>query len=338
MTEPPDERGCRLAYVITSYGDGVQLRRLIETLRKGDPDAAILVQHDEGQHALDRGPLEDLGVHVLLSPERIEWGDSTLERARWRLFEWVLDRLDVDWVMLLSEQDYPTAPATVLHERLRAATSAGVHAIVEAWPIDEIPDPDIRVEAEQRYHFRYRKLPDLGFERSLPAPLGSLFRRLRGIAIHRLREHRLPVRLYAPMPDIGVPARIGFRARRTPFSEAAPCWFDNSWFAIDRRAMRAVVDRTRSDPAFVRYFERTMIPVEAATATIIGNDPALRLEHAALHTIRWSDTTSGRPDVFGIEDVPSLVASGVPFARKFGRDTRVYDALDEHVLAGVRRD
>ena len=339
MSEPhpePDPRIShappRLAYVLTSYGDGEQLLRLVRTLRRGDPRAAVVVQHDETHHPLDRAPLEALGVHVLLSPETIGWGDITLERARWRLFDWVLTNLDVDWVMLLSEQDYPTAPFAVLHARLTAATAAGDNAVIEAWPIAEVPDPAIRAEAEQRYRFQYRALPDIGFERRLPEPLAKVFRWVRGVAIHRLREHRLPVRLYAPAPAVGAPARIGFLALRSPFTADAPCWFDSCWFAIDRRAMQAVVDRTTNDPALVRYFERTMIPVESATATIIGNDPALHLERASLHTIRWSDTTSGRPDVFTLDDVPMLTAAGLPFARKFGPDPAVFVALDEHVL------
>lgn len=332
-TDQTTGRRARLAYLITSYGDGVQLERLVRTLRTTDPGAAVVVQHDETHHPVRRDPLEALGVHVLVSPERIEWGDLTLERARWRLFGWVLDHLDVDWVMLLSEQDYPTAPASVLHGRLLDATAASSNAIIESWPIDEVPDPGIRAEAQQRYRFQYTKLPSVDLERRLPAPLVRAVRAVRGIAIHRLRVHRMPVRIYGANDGLGVPARVGVRALRTPFTRDAPCWYDNSWFAIDRRAMRAVVDRVRSDPALVRYFERTMIPVEAVTPTVIGNHPDLRTEHASLHSIRWSDPTSGRPDEYTVEDVAALLDSGLPFARKFGPDPRVLDLLDEHLLA-----
>lgn len=327
-----DRAPVRLAYFITSYGDGAQLLRLVTTLRSGDPDAEIVVQHDETFHPVPRAALEDLRVHVLLSPERIGWGDITLERARWRIFSWILDELDVDWVMLLSEQDHPTAPLQVLRDRLMVATAAGTNALLESWPIDEVADPELRAEVHQRYRFRWYPVPDLRLGARLPRPVRTLLSRAFGVVSHRLRVHGLPVRLLAAKPDVGVPAMIGFRALRTPFGADQRCWYTSCWFALDRRAMRSVVDRVRDDPGLVRYFERTIIPVEAFTSTVLGNDPALRVEHEALHTIRWSDHRSGRPDVFGTDDVPMLLAAPHPFARKFGTDPLVYDTIDEHVL------
>jgi hypothetical protein len=322
----------RLAYFITSYGDGVQLLRLVRVLRAGDPAAEIVVQHDETHHALDRGPLDALGVHVLLSPETIGWGDITLDRARWRVFGWILEHLDVDWVMMLSEQDHPTAPLGVLRDRLSAAASNGADVVMESWRLDDIPDPEIRVEAEQRYRFRWYALPTAGIARRLPRPLATLVGRAAGVLVHRLRKHGMPVRLALAMPAVGVPARIAFRALRTPFDRDHPCWHNSCWFALDRRAMQAVVTRVEADPALVHYYERTVIPVESMVATILGNDPSIRVEHESLHTIRWSDHRSGRPDVFTVEDVPMLVAAPHPFARKFGADPRVLDALADHVL------
>ena len=327
-----DRAPLRLAYFITSYGDGTQLLRLVRALRTGDPDAEIVVQHDETFHPVPRPALQDLGVHVLLSPERIGWGDLTLERARWRVFSWILDTLDVDWVMLLSEQDHPTAPAAALRDRLQDAGDRGTNALLESWPIDEVPDPELRAEVHQRYRFRWYAIPDLRLGDRLPRPVRALLGRVFGIASHRLRVHGLPVRLSAAKPEVEVPAKIGVRALRTPFRHGERCWYTSCWFALDRRAMRSVVDRVRDDPGLVRYFERTVIPVEAFTSTVLANDPTVRVEHASLHTIRWSDHRSGRPDVFTVEDVPMLLAAPHPFARKFGADPSVYDTIDERVL------
>lgn len=327
-----DRPPLRLAYFITSYGDGTQLLRLVAALRTGDPEAEIVVQHDETYHPVPRRAREDLRVHVLLSPERIGWGDLTLERARWRVFSWILDTLDVDWVMLLSEQDHPTSPLEVLRGRIQAAADRGTDALLESWPIDEVPDAELRAEVHQRYRFRWYAIPDLRLGARLPRPVRSLLSRVFDIASHRLRVHGLPVRLSAAKPEVDVPAKIGLLALRTPFGADERCWYTSCWFALDRRAMRAVVDCVRDDPRLVRYFERTVIPVEAFTATVLGNDPAVRVEHTALHTIRWSDHRSGRPDVFTVEDVPMLLAAPHPFARKFGADPLVYDTIDERLL------
>lgn len=93
--------------------------------------------------------------------------------------------------------------------------------------------------------------------------------------------------------------------------------------------MQHVVDYVDRHPEFVRYYIRTVIPLESATATILFNDKNILVENTPLHAIRWSDPQSGRPDVFSSRDLEYLRSSDALFARKFGaHDTDVLDQLD----------
>jgi hypothetical protein len=328
--DPGTAAPVRVGYFISSYLAGPQLRRLVGTLRAADPGAPIVVHHDQFRSPTPR--LDDVSdVHVLISDEPIVWGDLSLEAARWRVFRWMLEHLDVDWVVLLSEQDYPIEPLPALHRRLAASRA---DAVVRVDRIDEL-DPELREEFRRRYLYQYRSLPSTGLERRLPAPVRRATRWLRGAFFHHVSRLQPYVRFYVTPPELGLPTRVGMRARRTPFGPRLVPAYNDCWCALSRTALQRVVDFVDQRPDFVEYYRRTVIPLESATATILVNDPELTVENAALHAIRWSDRSSGRPDVLDARDLDYLLDSGASFARKFSeRDTDLLDALDRTVFAG----
>jgi hypothetical protein len=325
----------RLAYFITSYGAGPQLDRLVRTLRRGDPDAAVVVHHDPSTHRLDPDLFADLpDVHLLTAAEPIIWGDITLEAARWRVFRWILDNLDVDWVMLLSEQDYPVAPAAELHAHL---AGGGADAYLYGMPIADIGDDELRRECEKRYLYQYVSLPSSGIERRLPGSWQRRLKQLRRKAFGAVARLQRQVLFYATPEALDLPSRIGLRARRTPFDADFPCWLNDSWFAASRTALTHLLDHLDAHPELVRYYERTVIPLESATATVLLNDPTLTITRTSFHEIRWTDPRSGRPDVFTTDDVDHLLTSGAYFARKFGSaDIEVLDRLDAMIFGPAR--
>ncbi len=325
----------RIAYFISSYGPGEQLFRLASILRTAEPDSPIVVHHDRfSGFELDPVRVRELGIQLLTSDHPIVWGDMTLEAARWRVFRWIRENLDVDWVMLLSEQDYPIAPLAALRTRI---AESGADAIIEATRVDDADDPTRRKEYELRYYYQYFTLPQLGVDRVLPRGLQRITDRLRRILFGAVARVQRKVRFYAVPSDLGLPSRIGFRQRETPFSPAFPCWKNECWFAISGSAIDRVLQFIDSNPDYVRYFERTVIPLESATATILFNDPGTTVENAPLHAIRWRDNDAARPESLGLHDLAFLDSSRAVFARKFDRGSEaVLDALDARVLPAER--
>jgi hypothetical protein len=168
MTVPPTKRDVRIGYFITSYQSPEQLHRLISTLSHDQPGPSVLVHHDVFRYPLDVSLLGDaqrVNGHFMTSAQPIVWGDFSLEGVRGRAFRWIKENLDVDWVVLLSEPDYPIAPLKDLYTRL-GATAAD--AIISGERIDQIEDRQRRGEVTARYTFQYTTLPSLGIERRLP--------------------------------------------------------------------------------------------------------------------------------------------------------------------------
>ena len=320
----------RVAYFVTSYRPPAQLVRLLGTLRRGQPDSPLVVHRDRFRAAWDDDLVAPVGgVHVLTSDFPVSWGDFSIVDMTWRSLAWMVEHTEFDWVVFLSEQDYPVAPPGALEQYLQAS---GADAFSAARRIDAIADPDLRLDCDRRYNYRYRRLPRLGLMARL-AP--SLRRRVADPAnyvnygLYRLQKK---VTLYRyPDPH---PMRLGIRPRRSPYTAAFPCWYASQWMALSRRAAEAVVAFVGQRADYVAHVARTVIPDESATATIVCNDPALRVELEDLHRVRFS-TGDGHPDVFRLPDVAYLLDSGRFFARKFDVevDSAVLDALDRRLFS-----
>ncbi|HEY5025191.1 MAG TPA: beta-1,6-N-acetylglucosaminyltransferase [Acidimicrobiales bacterium] len=319
----------RVAYLITSYRPPRQLLRLLDTLRRAQPESPIVVHHDRFRSSWDPGLVASVGgVDVLTSERPVSWGDFSIVDVTWKSLSWMVGHLDFDWVVLLSEQDYPIAPLDTLEATLAAS---GVDAFVEAKVVDRIEDADLRMDCDRRYNYRYAPLPRPGLMARLPPrarrPIADAAN-YTNFVLYKLQRKVTVYRYPDPLP-----MRLGIRPKHSPFSDSFPCWYGSQWMALSRHAAEAV-DRFTSDHSdYVRHYSRTVIPDESATATIVCNDPNLRVRDQHLHYVRFS-VNDGHPDVFGLDDVDELVTTGRFFARKFDVDvdSGVLDALDRHTF------
>jgi len=320
----------QVAYLVTSYRPPQQLLRLLRTLRRAQPEAPIVVHHDRFRTTWNAELVAPIGgVHVLTSEAPVSWGDFSVVNAIWKPLSWMVENLEFDWVVLLSEQDYPIVPLEQLEQRLSAS---GVDAFIEAEPIHLIKDPNARKDRDLRYNFRYVRLPHFGLMARLPPavrrPIASAGNSLNG-ALYKL-QRKVTAYVY---PD-GLPLRVGFRVARSPFSDTFPCWYGPMQMALSRRATEAVTEYVESHKEYVRHYSRTVIPDESATATIVCNDPTLKVWNGTLHWTRWTDGDHGHPDVLVLDDLEDFVSSDKLFARKFdvGVDSAVLDALDRRIF------
>ena len=80
----------------------------------------------------------------------------------------------------------------------------------------------------------------------------------------------------------------------------------------------------------MRHYRGTIAPSESFFATVLMNDPDLKVSGDDRRYVRFAPGAAN-PDVLTSADLPELLASGAQFARKFDADVdaRVLDALDE---------
>ncbi len=218
--------------MITSYRPPRQLLRLLGTLRRAQPESPIVVHHDRFRSSWDAGLVAAIGgVDVLTSAAPVSWGDFSIVDVTWKSLSWMVEHRDFDWVVFLSEQDYPIAPLDKLEAAL--ATS-GVDAFIEAKPIDRIEDADLRMDCDRRYNYQYMALPRPGIDGAASVPGTATGRRCS--QLRQLRPYKLQRKVTVYRYPDPLPMRLGVRPARSPFSPAFPCWYGSQWMALSRRA------------------------------------------------------------------------------------------------------
>lgn len=289
------------AYVVISHRAPEQVLRLARTLRAGSPDSTVVLHHDDRAVGVDEAALRALGrVERVLPPTPVAWGWTSQLDMLLRCFRHALERVEFEWLVVLSGQDYPIRPLADVEASLR---SGGFDGYVEGVPV--APPSWSRAETDEfarRYFYRYRavRAPGPALRRAVSAarPLVTLRDMPWGAA--------LGVRSGGP----GLPVRRGA-----------------DWLTLSRRAVEVVAG---APPELIRHYRRALMPTESFPHTVLYADPSLRLSGDTRRYTAWAPG-SLHPAVLGMADLDAVLASGADFARKFD-DGAVLDALDRVVL------
>ncbi|MDA0182855.1 beta-1,6-N-acetylglucosaminyltransferase [Solirubrobacter phytolaccae] len=285
----------KTAYVVLSHRDPEQVLRLVRLLRTA---GSVVLHHDDRQGALDDRALA--GVERVLPPTPVAWGWASQLDALLRCLRHALDRVDFDWLVVLSGQDYPIRPLADIDAALR---DGGFDGYVEGVPVAPPGwSRDAGDEFARRYFYRYRAV----------RPPGPALRRAVSAArpLVTLRDMPWGAVLGVRSGGPGLPVRRG-----------------SDWLTLSRRAVEVVAGAA---PEVIRHYRRTVSPTESLPHTVLYADPSLRLSGDTRRFSKWVPG-SLHPAVLGMDDLDAVLASGADFARKF-EDPRVLDALDRVVL------
>jgi hypothetical protein len=273
-------------------------------------DAAVLIHHDPSKPPLDAASLADLSnVGFVERPIPIRWGRFSQVRAVLTGIETALRRcIPFSWVVLLSGQDYPCTPVGTFERWLEASTVEGY--------LNHEPLAFRRNENVGRSHFRYYEVP--------PAwrPLTRRLWRLNGLQpFVRFNTSR-------------VGSYIGIFDKR-PFTAKDPCWRGSFWWTLSRPCIEYVHGFVRKNPDYVAAYELKLHPDESFFQSILVNAGCFRFANDDLHYVRWDDSSTGSPAVLRVRDVPAIVRSEKPFARKLDAlvDGDVFDEIERAVDA-----
>lgn len=304
----------RVCYFVQSHRDPEQVYRLVRTLRRGSRNGRIVVQHNSAHCGLDWAPLAGLR-----DTHRFE-ASCPQVRASWSCqmqpyLEFVAslerERVEYDWIVNLSAQDYPVRPVAEIEAFLAAASADGFLRFFEEGSA-EAPWPWRKFR--NRYRYRYRKLPD---------GAAPLLRKLRFLS------KVLPVHFYL---DYG--AYVGRRALGTPFSRSLRCHGGWAWFSIRRSAALFVLRYLAEHPEVERHYRRTVVPEESLVPTILASSGRFDLVNDDHRYIDYSKAHRGSPRTLTVLDLPLLSSGRYHFARKFdlGVDREVVDRIDRELL------
>lgn len=156
---------------ILSHRDPPLLKRLVDRVLEGERTVA-LVHHDPRSGSPGLTPSDR--VRLVANPQPCDWGRMNLAEAMFRLLDAAVAQVpDLEWLLLISGQDYPAQSL-----RTTEAQLAGVDAdaMLRYFPVPADPADDVipwQARCRQRYLHRLR-IP--GDRRSVPFPRRSPFR------------------------------------------------------------------------------------------------------------------------------------------------------------------
>jgi hypothetical protein len=304
----------RVAWVVQSHRAPEQITRLLATLRRGSR-GPIVLRHDPNGCALDPGQLAGIpDLHWLTPTEPQRRGQYSCQmRPLLDAIDLLEDRrIDYDWLINLSAQDYPVTPLPAI-ERFLASTRAD--GFLRHWDVRSAESPWSLGKARRRYWYRYVRLDD----RFLP-----LLRALRPLV------RWLPVWFYL---DYG--ALVGARRWRVPFDRSFRCYGGWTWFSLRREPVRYLRETLRQRPELEAHYRGSVAPEESLVQTVLVNARRFALVDDDCRYIDYRHAERGSPRTLTGADWPILASGRYHFARKFDLavDAAVVDRIDRELLA-----
>ena len=296
-----------IAYAIASYGDPEPTTRLVNALQSDDEGAQVLLHRDSRSVNIGSDQLVAPGRITTLKSRELFWGSFELIELFLEFLASAINTDSIEYVILLSGQDYPSRNVHGLLDDLREADAwidaKSLNGVDEAWMT--------------RYHYRWIQV-------AKPTVLNRLIWQISRVLVPHLGRERIVAR---------TKTRGGYcYGLRRGLPVNPPIVGGSTWMTLSRKAAIAILDsESRQDPIW-RYFRSSLVPDEVSFQTILHSASEITIAPTNRRYIRWPG-----PKVLDLNDLEAIVDSGADFIRKIELPSSgpLLDELDS--LAGRRR-
>lgn len=301
MTEP-----LRLAYLIFVHKNPSQLARLLKRLYCPTNMFYIYVDGKADLNLFKSATqtIPSDNVVWLTNRKSISWGNFSLSDAYLSGFKTILkQRPEPDFILTISGQDYPIATNETIHSWLAQHADQTIldHSIIT----DDAPHIQERVE---QYYLSVKRHHAVIY----PHPNPDILRK-------KVFNTALRLSGRFPLP------------RRMPLGHQL--YFGTNWFQLKPVAAQYLVDFSRLNPAYLQFFRTTYVPEEIFfhTALLNASDSVRgKVYNQRMTYMQWDRPSGAYTSPISISELPSMLASGKLFARKFDKQhgDEVLDQID----------
>jgi hypothetical protein len=291
-----------VAYVVMAHTGPAAVAARVRRLRELAPLSHVLVR--SAGSLLSDADAQDLGIALLRSEIRVQWGDWSLTAAAVETFSTAQRLWDPDHVVLVSGQDHPVTDLAVWESGLD-----GVDAVLRRDPRDHA----------ERWRSCWHVLP-------AQSALDTLWWGL----------SRVSARVGSSRGIDRAGDRTWVARHPRPGGPPVPYVKGSFWCVLSRAALTAVVEAA-ADPRVGGWFATTLLPDESFVHSVLAARPDLRTVAGATSFTVFPTVGSAHPRELGADDVDAALAGGAPFARKVvGVDGEFTRRVDAAVDALVR--
>ena len=303
--------GAKIGFVLLTHREPAQILRLVMRLNALYSNPPIAIHHDFSKCPLEGHAFPD-NVRFVRPHIKTRWSKVSLFVAMREALRLLYSGPGApDWFVYLSGSDYPTAlPSTVLAQLESEGFDAYLDHRLITWP----PAPGPQTTPGGTGH---RSIEYLTFAHDNYMALRFW---LPGYSLRR----RMMVKLH--LAWVRNPSITRWFH---PFSESFPCYAGECWFSGNSRCAHALLEDSQKMRKLLKHLKRRFLGDECVEQTILCNT-GLKVSRRNHRYIEWQRGQS-HPKALGIDDVPSILASGAHFARKFAwpASKPALDAIDE---------
>lgn len=325
----------RVCYFIQAHSHPEQVHRLVKTIKRGSPNAIVIIGYDFTHSSIAMGPIQNLSdVYLLAGDFPIRRGEFSMLQPYLNAINWLVEHeIEFDWLAYLSGQDYPIKPLEEIESYLAQTQYDGflqyynVLSEQSHWSIEEGKD---------RYFYQYfltLPIPKIQFKRKLFFKVVHLIQRTQTILTKFKLKFITPINLLLTCADT---LKIGTLAYQLPFNETFVCYGGNHRHFLSQKCVFYLQKYIAQNPNLVKFYKKTEIPDESFVQTILVNSGQFNFyNHHQIYDNYQTGDLYGHPQNLSLEDYPQLIQSSCFFARKFDPNSPLLDQIDAHFLAPV---
>lgn len=304
-------------YLLQTHNNPEQIYRLVNVIISSSSRPFILICHDRRFCELDVKRFEKFAQVQIIWAEGGR-GDFKIVQSYLDAVEWLFkNKVDFDWLINLSGQDYPTQALSHLEKQLDSSPYDGY---MEYFSVDKTylwTD----FTGQDRYFYQYWKvIKNLNLvSRGLLSPIKTL-----------INASQSWFRL-----NLSYGLMLGLKARSTPFTDTFKCYGGSFFKTLSQACVEYLYNYSINHPELVNYYKRTVIPDESYIQTVLVNSNVFNFYNNNQVYVDFSRSLRhGRPRILTREDYDSLLSDDIFFARKFDPtiDLDILDQLDHRIF------
>ncbi|MBV6624290.1 MAG: N-acetylglucosaminyltransferase [Rivularia sp. (in: Bacteria)] len=305
----------KICYLIQTHQNARQIHRLINRIQQSNFRSKIIISHDFTNCDLDEVYLQEQGIEVLKT-QAGKRGDFFVIQSYLNGIKWLIDnRIEYDWLIYLSGQDYPIKPISQIEDFL---SKTSYDAFLEYFKVFSPESHWSMREGKSRYLFKYT---NINFFKKMPNWL------------HKLIEPIKIINYLQPLFRIKLAYEMFGIRRKSLFNEEFICYGGSSFTTLTKGCVDYLYSFSQNHPEFIEYYRGVCNSDESFIQTILVNSQKFNLCNDNKRYFDFSETKNGRPKILTANDYEAIVQNGAHFARKFdiSKDSEILDVLDRKI-------
>ena len=308
----------KVCYLIQTYKNPEQIYRLVKLIKNTTSNSFIVISHNFSSCNLNISLFKSLENVEVIPNNGVMMGSFGIIQGYFDAVNWLLDqKIDFDWLINLTGQDYPTQPVFKVEKLL---SSTDYDGFIEYYDVYSKQSPWSRKLVNTRYLYSYKH-----FKEYLSPRLKYMLRPIKHIVNNC-------------QPFIRLDYSYGLIVGRKNFSHLLnknfTCYGGSFFSTLSRDCVTYLHNFVRENSRVLDYYKKTFIPEESLIQTVLVNSKKFNLCNSNYRYTDFAGSRHGHPNILTSKHFPALTQDSIHFARKFdiNVDSTILDRLDSRIL------